>query len=53
MVKPNSHFWTCLEELINIIQLNKSISKKYILKGLKNTLKQGYDIKKIKKKEEK
>jgi hypothetical protein len=55
-VVPNSHYWTDLEQIIRSIEMSKmqipdgSISSMpeididYILIGLKNTLKHGYNL---------
>jgi len=53
---PDSHFWTDLNQLIHFIEtikkcqnLNFTDGKKledYLIIGLKNTIKQGYSLKK-------
>ena len=57
-VIPNSYFWTDLKQLIFTIELSKqpvpedtinlmpTVDIDYILIGLKNTLKQGYNLSK-------
>ena len=42
--EPNSHFWTSIEMLINCIKTDPNCDKEYLIKGLENTLKQGYDL---------
>jgi len=42
-VVPNSHFWTDLNQLTNALEIDPP-SKEYILIGLDNTIKNGYDI---------
>lgn len=69
-IKPNSHFWTDLEQLVHCIQFDnnwhatkaerekqmkntnyivvdayKPLTREYVLIGLKNSLKNGYDLK--------
>jgi len=49
-IVPNSHFWTNLTQLTDSIEfgwLNKEIGKEFILIGLENTIKNGYNIKPI------
>ena len=57
-VVPNSYFWTDLEQLIYTIEMSKypvpegtinlmpKVDVDYILIGLKNTLKNGYNLSK-------
>ena len=40
-VVPDSHFWTNIEMLIEYINHVPKLEKKDIVKGLRNTLKQG------------
>jgi len=42
-VVPDSHFWTDLNHLINCLELTK-VSKQYLITGLNNTIKNGYEI---------
>lgn len=42
----NSQFWTSIEMLLNWIDHQKVIDPEYLRIGLKNTLKQGYQIRK-------
>jgi len=42
-VVPDSHFWTDLNCLINYLKSTK-VSRKYLLTGLNNTIKNGYEI---------
>ena len=49
-VEPDSHFWTSIEMLLNNLNGYKQsginlVNIDYLIKGLENTLKQGYDIK--------
>ena len=41
----NSHFWTSIKSLINYCNYQSTaINREYLIKGLENTLKNGYDI---------
>jgi hypothetical protein len=48
-IVPNSHFWTDLNQLLEHLKYQE-ITKEYLKIGLENTLKQGYNLKEIKKK---
>jgi len=50
-VVPSNHFWTDLEQLLEFFK-HQEISKEYLLTGLKNTKKNGYDIQELKKLDE-
>jgi hypothetical protein len=48
-VEPNSHFWTDLNMILNHEKFAPQyLTKKYLLIGLKNTLKHGYEIGQVK-----
>jgi len=40
----DSCFWTSLEMLIHCIKIDPRCDKEYLIKGLENTLKEGYDL---------
>lgn len=44
---PDSHFWTNLYQIISMYDYNQELSKEYLLIGLKNSLKNGYEIKQV------
>lgn len=44
----NSHFWSDLNQLLEFLRCQKP-NKDFLLTGLKNTIKEGYDIKKLSK----
>jgi len=46
-VIPNSHFWTNLYQIILMYDYKQELTKEYLLIGLKNSLKNGYEIKQI------
>ncbi len=50
-VIPNSHYWTDLNMLLNYLKFHPSLKiidlKEYLMTGIENTLKQGYDIQKV------
>ena len=53
-VIPNSHFWTNLEMLLNGVRyydesFERVSLKEYLLVGLANTVKQGYELRKTRK----
>lgn len=45
-VMPDSHFWTSIKMLLNFLDRykNGNVSANYLIIGLQNTLKNGYDI---------
>jgi len=45
-VVSDSHFWTDLEQLLEFFK-HQELSKEYLLSGLKNTMKNGYDLQKL------
>ena len=48
-VEPDSHFWTDLNMILNLEKLAPQyLCKEYLLTGLKNTLKHGYEINQVK-----
>jgi len=46
-VQPSSHFWTDLEQLLEFFK-HQEMSQEYLLTGLNNTLKNGYDLQTLK-----
>jgi len=46
-VVPDSHFWTDLEQLLEFFK-HQEMSQKYLLTGLKNTKKNGYELQELK-----
>lgn len=49
-VIENSHFWINLKQILYNLKLdNIIINKEYYIKGIENTLKNGYDLVNIKK----
>jgi len=46
-VVPDSHFWTDLEQLLEFFK-HQDMSKEYLLTGLENTKKNGYEIQELK-----
>lgn len=46
-VQLDSHFWTNLEQLLEFLKYQK-INKEYLLTGLRNTKKNGYELQKLK-----
>lgn len=47
-VVPDSHFWTDLEQLLEFFK-HQEMSQEYLLTGLENTLKNGYDLQELRK----
>lgn len=43
----NSHYWPKIEYLLNWLKLIAVLDKDYLVRGLENTLKNGYDIQPI------
>lgn len=41
---PNSHFWTNLDMLLNWARLAPDFNRDYLIKGLENTKKNGYEL---------
>lgn len=46
-VVPDSHFWTDLEQLLEFFK-HQEMSQEYLLTGLENTKKNGYEIQQLK-----
>lgn len=46
-VKPNSHYWTSVEMLLNYLEFKDSIDIGYLRIGLQNCRDAGYDLRKI------
>lgn len=46
-VKPNSHFWTDLNQIITSFDVTPVPTKEYLLIGLNNTIKNGYKLKQL------
>lgn len=43
-VIPNSHYWTDLNQIINMIAFKQNLTKEYLLIGLNNSVNKGYEI---------
>lgn len=47
-IVQDSHFWTDLEQLLEFFK-HQEMSQEYLLTGLENTMKNGYDLQKLRK----